>query len=134
MQGRITRGVVVAFHTAHKYLLLAHSPAQYQTMGRLVSNAKQYAPTALAQRYGTLFMETLKVRATVRKHANVLHHIMGHFSERLESDQRAELRDAIDDYNKGLTPLIVPLTLIKHYARLFNVTYILNQVYLNPIQ
>ena len=132
MRSRITHGAVINFHTAHKYLLLAHSPAHYQTLGRLVSDAKQRTPKGLAQRYGMRFMETLKVRATVRKHANVLHHIIGHFSKKLEPNQREELREAIDDYHKGSTPLIVPLTLIKHYARLFNATYILNQVYLNP--
>ena len=38
----------------------------------------------------------------------------------------------IDDYHRGLTPLIVPLTLIKHYVRMFDVGYIRDQVYLNP--
>ncbi|MBX3124915.1 MAG: DUF1722 domain-containing protein, partial [Nitrospira sp.] len=36
------------------------------------------------------------------------------------------------DYHQGLTPLIVPLTLIKHYVQLFDVEYIREQVYLNP--
>ena len=132
MQGRITRGAIVAFHTKHKYSLLAHSPTHYRTMGRLVSNADSYAPTALAQRYGELFMDALKVGATVRTHANVLQHIMGHISKRLDADQRAELYGAIEDYRTGSTPLIVPLTLITHYARLFKIAYILNQAYLAP--
>ena len=38
----------------------------------------------------------------------------------------------IGDYHHGLTPLIVPLTLIKHYVQLFDVGYIRDQVYLNP--
>ena len=33
----------------------------------------------------------------------------------------AELLSVIDDYHRGLTPLIVPLTLIKHYVRRFDV-------------
>ncbi len=38
----------------------------------------------------------------------------------------------IDDYHRGLTPLIVPLTLVKHYVQIFDVGYIRDQVYLNP--
>ena len=38
----------------------------------------------------------------------------------------------IDDYHQGLTPLIVPLTLIKHHVRKFDVDYVRDQVYLNP--
>jgi uncharacterized protein YbgA (DUF1722 family) len=42
------------------------------------------------------------------------------------------LLGVISDYHQGLTPLIVPLTLIKHYVHLFDVGYIREQVYLNP--
>lgn len=38
----------------------------------------------------------------------------------------------ISEYHQGLTPLVVPLTLIKHYVRIFDVSYIRDQVYLNP--
>jgi uncharacterized protein YbbK (DUF523 family) len=40
--GRVTRGAIVSFHTAHKYLLLAHSQAHYQALGRLVADAKRH--------------------------------------------------------------------------------------------
>jgi len=38
----------------------------------------------------------------------------------------------IGDYHHGLMPLVVPLTLIKHYVRIFDVGYIQDQVYLTP--
>ena len=77
-------------------------------------------------------MKTLAVKTTVRKHVNVLQHIIGHFKERLGAHEKAELADVIGDFHRELTPLIVPLTLIKHYVQIFDVTYILDQVYLNP--
>ena len=77
-------------------------------------------------------MEALRVKATVRKHVNVLHHIMGYLKGHLNPAEKAELQEVIEDYHRGLTPLIVPLTLIKHYVRVFDVGYIQNQVYLNP--
>src|SRR5205823_14452965 len=83
-------------------------------------------------RYGELFMKTLAVKTTVRKHVNVLQHILGHFKERHGAHERAELLGLIGDYHHGLTPLIVPLTLIKHYGQLFDLSYIREQVYLNP--
>lgn len=43
-----------------------------------------------------------------------------------------ELLEVIGDYHRGLTPLVVPLTLIKHYVKRFDVPYIRDQVYLNP--
>jgi uncharacterized protein YbgA (DUF1722 family)/uncharacterized protein YbbK (DUF523 family) len=132
VDGRVTRGAIVSFHTTHKYLLLAHSQTHYQALGRLVAGAKQRAPSDLAHRYGVLFMEALAVKATVRKHVNVLHHLVGYFTAQLSEDEREELRDVIGDYHRGLTPLIVPVTLIKHYVSLLDLGYLKQQVYLNP--
>ncbi len=132
VQRGVTRQALVQFHTIHKYLLLAHHPQQYEVLGRLVGQAHQYRPKELAHRYGELFMNTLAVKATVRKHVNVLQHIIGHFKERLGAHEKAELLGVIGDYHHGLTPLIVPLTLIKHYVQIFDVSYIRDQVYLNP--
>lgn len=128
----VTRQALIRFHTIHKYLLLAHSQQHYETMGRLVAQADRYRPKELTVKYGELFMKTLAVKATVRKQVNVLHHIGGYFKNRLTTHEMTELLSVIDDYHRGLTPLIVPLTLIKHYVRLFDVSYIRDQVYLNP--
>jgi uncharacterized protein YbgA (DUF1722 family)/uncharacterized protein YbbK (DUF523 family) len=132
INGRVTKQAVVRFHTIHKYLLLAHSQQHYQMLGRLVGRAEQYRPKELAVKYGELFMKALAVKATVRKHVNVLQHILGYFKNRLGAQEKMELLGVIGDYHQGLTPLVVPLTLIKHYVQLFDVGYVRDQVYLNP--
>lgn len=132
VQSGVTRQALVQFHTIHKYLLMAHSPQQYQVLGRLVGQAERYRPKELVSRYGELFMKALAMKATVRKHVNVLQHILGYFKERLGAHEKAELLGVFDDYHRGLMPLVVPLTLIKHYVRIFDVGYIRDQVYLNP--
>ena len=132
LQKGITRQAIVRFHTIHKYLLLSHSQPHYQVLGRLVGQAERHRPKELAHRYGVLFMKALAVKATVRKHVNVLQHMLGYFKDRLGAQEKAELLGVIDDYHQGLTPLIVPLTLIKHYVQFFDVGYVRDQVYLNP--
>ena len=132
VQNGVTRQALVQFHTIHKYLLLAHSPQQYELLGRLVGQAPAHRPKELACLYGDLFMKALAVKATVRKHVNVLQHILGYFKERLGAHEKAELLGVIGGYHRGLTPLVVPLTLIKHYVGIFDVSYIREQVYLNP--
>ncbi len=132
LESGVTRQALIQFHTIHKYLLMAHSPQHYQVLGRLVGQAERYRPKELARRYGELFMTALAVKATVRKHVNVLQHILGYFKGQLAAREKAELLGVIGDYHRGLTPLIVPLTLIKHYVQQFEVHYIRDQVYLNP--
>jgi uncharacterized protein YbgA (DUF1722 family)/uncharacterized protein YbbK (DUF523 family) len=132
VQNGVTRQALIRFHTIHKYLLLSHSPQHYKTLGQLVAQAKRYQPKDLTVKYGELLMKTLAMKATVRKHVNVLQHILGYFKNRLTAQEKVELLGVIDDYHRGLTPLIVPLTLMKHYVHVFDMSYIRDQVYLNP--
>lgn len=104
MNTRVTRRALVEFHTAHKYQLLAHSRPHYQELGRLVAAAQRHAPLDVGRRYGTVSMEGLKARATARKHVNVLHHLVGHFTGQLVQTERTELIEMIEDYRRGLIP------------------------------
>ena len=38
----------------------------------------------------------------------------------------------VEDYRRGMVPLVVPLTLIRHYVRVLGIEYLRDQVYLNP--
>ena len=131
-RGPLTRNDVVEFHTRHKYLLLAHNRQHYQQLGRLVARADRYRPTELIERYGMLFMGALAVTATPRKHVNVLQHVIGHMKDQLGPSERAELDGVIEDYRQGLVPLVVPMTLVKHYVVRYRIDYVRDQVYLNP--
>jgi uncharacterized protein YbgA (DUF1722 family) len=132
VQQGVTGQTVVRFHTIHKYLLLAHSMQHYRMLGRLVARVSEHRPKDFARRYGELLMQALAVKTTIRKHVNVLQHIVGHFKSRLRAGEKAELVSVIGDYHCGLTPLIVPLTLIKNYVQTLDIAYVRDQVYLSP--
>ncbi len=127
-----TLGRLVAFHTAHKLQLMAHSPRLYAELGRLVAGAKVLVRAALQAAYETQFMNTLEVMATPKRHVNVLQHILGYFTDRLDSAARHELIGLIEDYGRGLLPLVVPLTMVRHYVRQFEIGYLQAQTYLDP--
>ena len=132
LNARLTKGRLVAFHTVHKYLLLAHSQRHYRELGRLVANAKHHPVRELARTYGHLFMEALAVKTTIRKHVNVLQHLAGHFKNALNAKARTELHRVLSDYHNGFVPLSVPVALIGHYVRILDVPYVRDQVYLAP--
>jgi uncharacterized protein YbgA (DUF1722 family)/uncharacterized protein YbbK (DUF523 family) len=123
---------LVAFHAAHKFTILAHSPRHYATLGQQVATAGRILSQARLDAYGALFMEALTVPATRQRNTNVLQHLAGFFKKQLSGDERAELAEVIHEYRHGLVPLIVPLTLIQHHVRRFSVTYLADQVYLRP--
>jgi uncharacterized protein YbgA (DUF1722 family)/uncharacterized protein YbbK (DUF523 family) len=130
--GRWTQGGLIAFHTTHKLVLLAHSPNAYRELGRYVAEAKKIPRAEFRREYETRFMSALKKLATPPRHVNVMQHMLGYFRDRIDAAPRRELAEVVDDYARGLVPLIVPLTLIRHYVRRFEIEYLAGQVYLNP--
>jgi uncharacterized protein YbgA (DUF1722 family)/uncharacterized protein YbbK (DUF523 family) len=132
LAARFSLASLVRFHTAHKLQLLAHAPARYAALGRLVATAKALPPAALRARYAEGFMQALRPQATPRRHVNVLQHALGHFRRRLDAPDRRELAALIDDYGRGLVPLIVPITLLRHHVARLGVEYLAGQVYLEP--
>jgi len=132
MNGRLTTGKLEKFHTSEKYLLMSHSPKHHRELGKLVGDAKKTPGAELKEKYSAIFMECLRVHATVRKNVNVLHHIVGFLPGEIPDGDRKEVLQVIEDYRKGFVPLVVPLTLLRHHGRVHSVEYIANQVYLNP--
>lgn len=125
-------GALVDFHTRHKLLLLSHSTQHYRIMGKLVADAKKIGLPEAYGRYQQLLMGALCLKPTVKKHVNVLQHMMGYFKTLRSPDEKKELLGIIEQYRHELVPLIVPLTLINHYVRKYNQQYLNMQYYLNP--
>jgi uncharacterized protein YbgA (DUF1722 family) len=132
LQGKKTMGKLVRFHTSNKLLLLSHSQKHYRSMGKLVAQGKDLPAEGLYSRYEAQFLEALNLKGTVKKHVNVLQHMMGYFKKVLSSDEKQELLDIISDYHQELIPLIVPITLFNHYVRKYQEPYLSQQTYLNP--
>jgi uncharacterized protein YbgA (DUF1722 family)/uncharacterized protein YbbK (DUF523 family) len=130
--GGLRRGDLVAFHTAHKLALMAHSPAAYRRLGALVGEVAKRPLRATVEDYGLGFMEALRVPATRGRHANVLQHMAGYLRDLLPPGDRAELAEVIADYGRGLVPLVVPLTLLRHHVRREGIAYLAGQTYLDP--
>jgi uncharacterized protein YbgA (DUF1722 family)/uncharacterized protein YbbK (DUF523 family) len=123
---------LIGFHAEHKLLIMSHSPKHATILGRLVANATRGDKNLLFAEYITLLMEAFRLIATTKKHTNVLQHMAGYFKKQLDKDEKQELLEVIDNYHRGMVPLIVPLVLIKHYIRKFGEPYLAKQYYLAP--
>ncbi len=129
---RLTAARLVEFHTRHKLLIMAHSQAAYRRMGRLVARAGVADLQALGAEYVQELMTVLKRRVARRQHVNVMQHLLGYLRAKLDAADRAEMHESIAAYGRGLVPLIVPITLLKHHFRRHPHPYVENQYYLSP--
>lgn len=125
-------GKLVEFHTSHKLLIMSHSVQHYRSLGSLVAHAREMNRDELLRAYEEQFMKSLALHATVSKQTNVLMHIMGYFKRDLTPAEKEELLAVIGQYHRQLVPLIVPLTLLKHYVTKYEQSYLTRQLYLSP--
>lgn len=130
---RKTRRTLMEFHAAHKFVLMAHNPQGMRRLGALLGRAPESTSTHdLAEEYWTGFSEIM-VRVPSRpNHTNVLQHMAGFVSDKVDDGDRKELEQAIENYRLELMPLIVPVTLLGHYVRRLGIEYLDNQIYLDP--
>ena len=132
MAGGLTAEKLVAFHTDHKYLILAHDQSTYRELGPMVAKAGAADLEQLAADYVSKLMHALERPATPRQHVNVLQHLMGYLKGRIDRLDREEMVETIECYRQGLVPLIVPITLIRHHFRRHPDPYVMRQYYLSP--
>ena len=124
--------VLMTFHGRNKLLLMAHAPETVHELGRLIAEMKPSDLPAKLATYEQRLLEAMSEHATVPRQVNVLQHMLGYFRERLPDGDRRELEDAILQYQRELVPLIVPITLFRHFIRACGEPYLAEQTYLNP--
>ncbi|RDH43323.1 YbgA family protein [Zooshikella ganghwensis] len=128
----LTPSALIQFHTRYKYSVLAHSPKDYSHLGQLVANIDSSNVAETANTYQHIFMKALQQRATRKTHSNVLMHILGFLKHALLQAERGEILYIIHQYRQGFLPLIVPITLLKHFIKQHGNTFIQQQMYLSP--
>ncbi|MDA0148954.1 YbgA family protein [Vibrio sp. LaRot3] len=132
MAGEPTPGKIVAFHSRYKLTLMAHHPASYKALGKLVANVKDYQPEEFYHIYRNGLMTAMTHRASRKNNTNVLMHIQGYFKRNLQKSERAELTQTIHDYRVGVLPLLAPLVLLKHHMSRYPSNYLNHQTFFNP--
>jgi uncharacterized protein YbgA (DUF1722 family)/uncharacterized protein YbbK (DUF523 family) len=123
---------LIKFHERHKYLLMAHDQLGLKELGQLLSDLKSRPLEGTVMIYFGKMMKLLSKFPDVSGHLNVLMHLMGYFKKDLTQDEKKELLEQFDLYKLKRVPLIVPITLLKHYVRKYQEPYLIDQVYLEP--
>lgn len=120
------------FHVRYKYCLMAHAPAKYAELGRMLADVGNHDIEQIGQSYFAELMMTLSKLASRKTHTNVLMHLQGYLKKVLSAAEKQELADIIDRYRTAQLPLIVPITLLKHHFNNHPDPYIAKQAYLQP--
>lgn len=125
-------GAILEFHSRYKYLLLAHSAAEYRRLGRLLANPPAVGDGELASRYIHGLMSGLSRAATRDSHADALVHLVTSLEPGLNSASRRELTEAIEAHARGEVPRAAVLTLLARHQGSGPNDFVSGQVYLEP--
>ncbi|MBN2808806.1 MAG: DUF1722 domain-containing protein [Deltaproteobacteria bacterium] len=127
-----SRNNLIEFHTRHKLIFLAHSQERYRALGRFVAKISQLEIEKAYSEYSKHFVNALELKTTPRKHVNVLMHMLGYFKKQLNREEKQEMLTLIEKFGRELIPLIVPITMFKHYILKYGQSYLKGQYYVDP--
>ena len=127
-----TLATLMTFHARNKYLIQSHNETRMREMGRALAGLKARDAHKHIPVYEANLMLAMQRRASVKRHTNILQHMLGFLRDAVDDSDRQEMVHIIDDYQRGLLPLIVPVTMLRHYVIKHDITYLRDQYYLDP--
>ncbi|UTF60709.1 DUF523 and DUF1722 domain-containing protein [Gilvimarinus sp. DA14] len=123
---------LIDFYSRYKYQVMAHHPESYKTIGRLLANLKSRPIDDICNDFIGEFMYALGHKATRKGNTNALMHLRGYLKNQLDTSEKAELGDLIENYRLGYVPLVVPMTLLKHHLLKVDDPYLQRQSFWSP--
>ena len=132
VDGGLTPARLMHFHARHKFSLLSRDEVIYRDMGPLIASVRVGNIEAVAKEYIARLMEAMRKPANFKRHTNVLMHLMGYFKTVLSSEEKREFIELLHEYRSGLVPLVVPVTMLKHYLLRMPDSYLAEQTYFDP--
>jgi len=125
-------GKLMAFHTGHKMQLMAHNPEKYRRLGHAVANAKKEDLSSFLAEYSTTFLEIMATAVSHKKQTDVLYHMFGFFKKIISSSEKQEFMRLVEQYKKQMIPMIVPITMLRHYLQKYPQPWLQAQVFFDP--
>lgn len=120
---------LVHYHTMNKFLIMSHSPKHLNILGNLLANHNQQTLNNVLEHYEKYLKEALKISPTISSHTNVLNHIIGHFSNDLNQDEKAAFLISMKNFCEERITLSEILGLLKSWISKFDKNYLIGQTY-----
>lgn len=123
---------LINFYSRYKYQVMAHHVPSYFLIGKFLANLANRSIEDVSNEFIHLLMTALSHQATRKGNANALMHLRGYLKLHITKQEKEELIHTIESYAKGIVPLIVPLTLLKHHLMTLNDPYLKSQTFWAP--
>lgn len=123
---------IIDFYSRYKYQVMAHHVPSYFFIGKFLANLSNRPIDEISQEFIRLLMAALQHPATRKGNANALMHMRGYLKLHISKLDKEELSHSIEAYAKGMVPIVVPLTLLKHHLMTLDNPYLKQQTFWSP--
>lgn len=123
---------VIAFHSSHKYLLMAYHQTQQRLLGKLVANHNNLSTEDIISAYRELLRKALMKPLRKGKNTNMILHMFGYVSDSLTAEEKAFFLDQLSLYNQNKKPLSVIMMVLYGWVIRFDVEYLKMQTIFKP--
>ena len=123
---------LVQFQASNKFLLMAYNQKEFRIMGRIVANHEKKPVSQVFADYETHLLTALAKTPRYTSYINVFMHAMGHFSDKLNKQEKAFFLDLMEKYRSGRTPLKSDMDVLMSWGVRFGEKYLLDQTFFKP--
>jgi uncharacterized protein YbgA (DUF1722 family)/uncharacterized protein YbbK (DUF523 family) len=123
---------LVKFHSAYKFLILAHSEKHLRELGRIVANREKKSPREVWEAYASTFHKAFQRPARTTSQINVLMHIFGYVSDGLSPREKRHFFDVLEAYRGDRVPLQGVTSILWSWVLRFDAEYLHEQAFFRP--
>jgi uncharacterized protein YbgA (DUF1722 family)/uncharacterized protein YbbK (DUF523 family) len=123
---------LVAFHAAHKLLLMACNQTRLRELGRIVANADRKPAVIVFDLYAQGFRDAFQRLPRHASPINVLMHALGYFQESLVPREKQHFLAMLEAYRKGREPLSSAVSVFSSWIIRFENAYLAQQTFFQP--
>lgn len=120
---------MLAFHTANKFMIMAHDQVELKKLGNIVASHKKIPFSELLQEYENHLKLAMKRTPTVKTHSNVIMHIFGYFLKHLDQNEKKVFLNSLEQFREGGKTIAKILLEIRPITYRFDNTYLASQTY-----
>ncbi len=120
---------MLSFHTANKYMIMAHDQEKLKKLGNIVASYKKRPFSELLLEYESHLKLAIKKNPTTRTHSNVIMHIFGYFLKHLEQNEKRLFLDSLEQFRENKKTIGEILLEISPITYRFDNTYLASQTY-----
>ena len=123
---------LIDFHTRYKYLLMLYSQKKLSQLGKIVAGYKKGKLDLTVKEYASIFYTAFEKKPGIRKDLNVLNHIYGYFSHKINEDEKNHFRNLLKKFEQEKIDKTPIVEILKNFALRFGTEYLIIQKYLSP--